>query len=60
MKKSYDKDQPVTINFFLIDPGVNLSPLSRIAKLTGGTAAHVTRRSQVPDAFAQALFSAPE
>lgn len=60
VQKTFDKNRPVAINFFLIDPGVHLEPLQRIAELTGGTAAHVTLMSQVPDAFAQALFSAPK
>lgn len=57
IKANYDKDKPVVVNFFLIDPGVNLGPLKKVAGLTGGIATHVTKMSQVPDAFAQALFS---
>lgn len=36
---------------------VNLGPLKKVAALTGGIATHVTKMSQVPDDFAQALFS---
>jgi len=54
--KRFDPKKPVTLSMVLLNPGENYKGLEQVAAVTKGSATTLSKMSEAPNVFQQALF----